>query len=183
MATTTQLVTVEDLLEMGCDAPFELWEGELVEVSPSGAKSSGIAFRIGGFLFNYAETQNPGLFTNAEGGFVLSRNPNTVVAPDIGFVKGERLPAGLPSSFIEGCPDLAVEVISPTDGPADIARKQALYARAGVPLVWWVDPEARTVTIHRPGQPPAVIDEKGTLDGGDVLPGFSLAVERIFRLV
>jgi Uma2 family endonuclease len=178
--TSTHLVTAEELLAMGSDARYELWEGELIEVSPSGGESASIAFRIGGFLFDYAETHKPGLFTNAEGGFVLSRNPNTVVAPDIGFVKGERFPSGLPKSLIEGSPDLAIEVISPTDERLDIEAKQKLYENAGVPLVWWVDPERRTVTGHRPGQKPEMLDEKGALDGEAVLPGFRLEIKRIF---
>jgi Uma2 family endonuclease len=79
-------------------------------------------------------------------------------------------------------PDLAVEVISPTDKRADIEQKQRLYALAGVPLVWWVDPEARTVTVHRPGQEPDVLDESMMLDGEHVVPGFSMPVERIFAV-
>jgi Uma2 family endonuclease len=76
---------------------------------------------------------------------------------------------------------LAVEVISPSDKRADIAQKQSLYAKAGVPLVWWVDPERREVTVYRLGQTPEVIEATGVLDGGDVLPGFTLELRAIFR--
>ncbi len=78
-------------------------------------------------------------------------------------------------------PDLAVEVISPTDRKSDIAAKQELYRRAGVPLVWWVDPERKTVTVYRLGQAPEVVEATGALDGGDVLPGFTLDVQTIYR--
>ena len=183
MATTTHLVTAEELLEMGSDAPYELWEGVLKEVSPSNPKASEIgvvlAIRIGQFVLEHGL----GHMTGSDGGYILEENPQTVVSPDFGFVRKARLPDGFPArGFCPTPPDLAVEVISPTDKRADIAQKLELYARAGVSLVWWVDPERRTVTVHRAGQQPEVIDAAGTLDGGDVLPGFSLAVEQIFAV-
>lgn len=79
-------------------------------------------------------------------------------------------------------PDLAVEVISPTDRKADIRHKQALYTKAEVPLVWWVDPERKTVTVYRFGQELEVVDAARMLEGGDVLPGFTLQVEKIFGI-
>ncbi|MGD9714370.1 MAG: Uma2 family endonuclease [Thermomicrobiales bacterium] len=111
----------------------------------------------------------------------MSSNPHTVVAPDVGFFRPGRVPEDYPErGFFPMPPDLAVEVISLTDERGDIQQKQKLYARAGVPLVWWIDPEHRTVAVHRPGQEPEVLDESPTLEGGEILPGFSLAVERIF---
>lgn len=182
MAMTTHLITAEELLAMGNDAPFEIWEGELIEVSPSGGKSASIAFNVGGLLFDYAKGLGLGYFTNAEGGFVLSRNPHTVVAPDIGFISAQRLPEGPPDSFIEGRPDLAIEIISKTDEPGQIRRKQRIYDQYRVPMVWWIDPQECTVTVHELGKPPRVLDEAATLSGEDVLPGFSLSVERIFTV-
>ena len=80
-------------------------------------------------------------------------------------------------------PDLAVEVISPSDEPGDIARKKDLYRRAGVPLVWWVDPKRRMVAVYRDGELLAELGEGDELDGGDVLPGFRLPVAEIFAEV
>ena len=166
---------------MGSDAPYELWEGVLKEVSPSNPKSSEIGvlltIRIGQFVL----AQNLGHMTGSDGGYILEQNPQTVVSPDFGFVRKKRLPHGFSArGFSPTSPDLAVEVISPTDEKADIAKKQELYRRAGVPLVWWVDPERKTVTVHRPGREPEVIDASGMLDGGDVLLGFTLEVGSIF---
>jgi Uma2 family endonuclease len=119
-----------------------------------------------------------GHLTNADGGYILSSNPHTVVSPDVGFHRGEPSPD---RGFYPRPPDLAVEVISPTDRKSDIAEKQALYAKAGVPLVWWVDPERKTVTVHRLSQAPEVIEATSVLVGGAVLPGFELDLRNIFR--
>jgi Uma2 family endonuclease len=155
----------------------------LKEVSPSSSESSEIGavllIHIGQFVLRHGL----GHLTNADGGYILQDDPHTVVSPDFGFVRSSRLPEGFPRrGFCPIPPDLAVEVISPTDRRADIAQKQALYARAEVPVVWWVDPEARTVTVHKPGQAPKVLDESMMLDGGEILPGFSLPVEQIFAI-
>jgi len=180
--TATQLVTSDELLLMGSDAPYELWEGVLKEVPPANPRSSEIGvlltIRIGQFVL----AQRLGHMTGSDGGYILGENPHTVVSPDFGFVRKERLPDGFSArGFCPTSPDLAVEVISPTDRKADIAQKQGLYAKAGVPLVWWVDPEQKTVTVYRLGQNPEVVEAAGALDGGDVLPGFTLELGTIFR--
>jgi len=180
--TATQLVTVEELLQMGSDAPYELWEGVLKEVSPSSFKTDVIALRIGSVVLTHVDDNQLGFATASSGGYMLSTDPATVVAPDAGFVRGDRFPNGIPArGFSPVPPDLAVEVISPTDRKADIAEKQALYTKARVPLVWWVDPERRTVTVHRLGQAPETVEATGVLDGGGVLPGFTLELGTIFR--
>ncbi|MBX3068911.1 MAG: Uma2 family endonuclease [Thermomicrobiales bacterium] len=181
--TATHLVTAEDLLAMGSDAPYELWEGVLKNVSPSSARPSVITLRIASAIMMFADNHRLGFVASSDAGFILNDNPHTVVAPDVGFVRRERLPVGIPvRGFFPIPPDLAVEVISPTDERGDIARKQELYARAGVPLVWWVDPENRTVAVHRLGHDVVVRDEAATLDGGDVLPGFQIDLHRIFDI-
>jgi Uma2 family endonuclease len=183
MATTTHLITADELLKMGSEAPYELWEGVLKEVSPSSVKPGLISARLQTFIGQFALEHNLGYTTNADGGYILSEDPATVVAPDVGFFRPDRYPGDFPDrGFFPLPPDLAVEVISPTDKRADIAQKQRLYEQAGVPLVWWVDPEARTVSVHRPGQPPEMLDESMVLDGGDVLPGFTLPVAQIFAI-
>ncbi len=179
---TTQLVSTEELLEMGSDAPYELIEGVLREVSPSGSKSSVIAMRIGSALLSYVDARGWGYVTGEGGGYILSHSPATVVAPDVGYFRRDRYSGGLPDrGFYPMPPDLAVEVISPTDRKTDIAEKQELYRRAGVPLIWWVDPKQRTVTVYRSGREPEVVDMSGVLAGEDVLPGFALDVRAIFR--
>ena len=180
--TATQLVTAEELYQMGSNARYELWEGVLKELSPSSLKPGIVAARMVGVLLKYVETHDLGYVSTAEAGYILNSNPHTVVASDIAFVGGDRFPDGLPESgFSPLPPDLAVEVISPTDRKADIAQKQELYRKAGVPLVWWVDPERKTVTVHRLGQAPETVEATGVLDGGGVLPEFTLELGTIFR--
>jgi Uma2 family endonuclease len=116
--------------------------------------------------------------TNADGGYILSSNPYTVVSPDVGFHRGER---SRDRGYYPLPPDFVIEVISPTDRKPDMAEKLALYTRAAVPLVWWVDPERETVTVYRLGQEPEIVEVDGVLDGGDVLPGFTLELQAIFR--
>jgi Uma2 family endonuclease len=180
---TTHLVTAEELLEMGSDAPYELWEGVLKHVSPSSSKSSIVAVEIASAILTFVKAGRMGYVTGADSGYVLNSNPHTVVATDVGFFRRGRYDGDMPErGFYPMPPDLAVEVISPTDERTDVRQKQELYARSGVPLIWWVDPEARTVTVHQPGHEPRVLNELQTLDGGDVLPGFSLPVEHIFAI-
>lgn len=180
--TATQLVTAEDLLQMGSDAPYELIEGVLKDESPSSFKSDVVVLRIGSAVLRHVDELQLGYVTASSAGYILNHDPATVVAPDVGFVRGDRFPDGMPDrGFCPVPPDLAVEVISPTDTKAVMAEKQALYAKAGVPLVWWVDPERKTATVHRLGHAPKVVEATGVLDGGDVLPGFEFALQAIFR--
>ena len=91
------------------------------------------------------------------------------------------MPQPIPDrGYVPLCPDLIVEVLSPTDERRDIQLRRALYDRIAVPLVWWIDPRRETATIHVPGQPVRVLDSSGVLDGGDILPGFMLELSDVF---
>ena len=103
-----------------------------------------------------------------------------MLSPDAAFVRRERLPRPLRAGFLDVVPDLAIEINSPFDRRNEIQRKIEIYLRAGVTLVWEIEPGARGVTVHRPGQPAVVIPESGELDGEDVVPGFRLAVAELF---
>ena len=119
--------------------------------------------------------------TTTDGSYILFPDERTVVVPDVAFIRWDRFPDGkMTSRYSPVPPDLAVEVQSPTDEPGEMTAKRGLYARAGVPLLWWVDPATRTVTVHRPGHAPATLTETDTLDGADVLPGLSIPVAEIF---
>ncbi|CAA9529939.1 MAG: hypothetical protein AVDCRST_MAG73-871 [uncultured Thermomicrobiales bacterium] len=181
MSVTTRLYTVEALMEMPGDEPWELWEGELQQVGGAGGEASGIAGEIFVALHPFVRRGTLGLLTGADGAYILARDPDTVVVPDVGFVRWDRLPGGIrPKGPIPVPPDLAVEVRSPTDRPGRINAKLIRYRRAGVPLVWAVEPDRRLVLVYVRGELVAELGDGGVLDGGDVLPGFALTVTEIF---
>ena len=112
---------------------------------PTGGRHGRLAMRMGRALADFVDRCELGEVFAAETGFVLSRDPNTVRAPDVAFVRTGR---EIGDGFIEGAPDLAVEVLSPGDRPGSVREKVAEWLDAGTEAVWVVDPRARTVTIH-----------------------------------
>ena len=128
----------------------------------------------------YLDDHPIGELSGEEGGYIITRNPDSVVAPDLAFVRNERVRATPRRGFSPALPDLAVEVMSPSNSAADIEEKIRLYLEAGIPLVWWARPETRTVSVHRLGREPLALGEGDELDGEDVLPGFRLPVADVF---
>lgn len=171
----------EDLYDLPLDdVRAELVRGDLVCEPPAGFGHGLRAVEIGYELRRYLEDRPIGVACGAETGFVLFRDPDTVRAPDAAFVTRERAERFEPKEkFFEGPPDLAAEVVSPGDSRREVAEKVADYLAAGTRLVWVIDPGEGTVTVHRPGAPPRVLGPDDPLDGGDLLPGFSVPVRRL----
>ena len=182
MATTTRLVTVEDVAALPDDTNrYDLIEGELYRMAAAGAKHGEATVEILTAVALFVRPQNLGRVYTPDTGFVLARHPDTLLCPDVAFVRTERLPPDeARRGFLELAPDLAVEVISPSDRAREVAAKVRLYLDAGVRLVWTVHPEARTVTVWPPDAAPRTDTAAEDLDGGDVLPGFRLPVAAIF---
>jgi Uma2 family endonuclease len=118
--------------------------------------------------------------TVAETGFQISRDPDTVRAPDVAFVRAERLPAAEPLGFFPGAPDLAVEVLSPSDRAGEVLAKVQDWLEAGCRAVWVVDPHTQTISDYRSRSEVVVFSGADTLTGGTVLPGFSVSLPEIF---
>jgi Uma2 family endonuclease len=162
----------------------ELVDGILVE-KPMGYDEDSLAFWLGVQLFNFASTHNLGKFGGSQG---LIRLDDTLVrGPDISFTRWDSVPDPaeldqLPGPFLHLTPDLVVEVLSEGNTPREMAIKLGEYAAAGVKLVWYVDPDAKTVTVYPKGRERGkkVLGEGDTLDGGKVLPGFALSVADLF---
>jgi Uma2 family endonuclease len=181
MATTGKLYTADDLWRMPGDEPWELWEGVLQKVPGAGGEASEIALVVGASILSFVRSRKLGLVTTADGTYILQADPQTLVVPDVAFVRWDRLPGRTrPDCYIPVPPDLAVEVQSPSDGPVDVAGKMERYRRAGVRLVWWIAPKRRAVSVYRDGQLVAELQEGDTLDGEEILPGYRLPVADIF---
>ena len=175
----TRQVTVEEFAEMPLQGIWELVDGELIELSPAAGRSGWITGNVFALLANHVRQSGSGWAFSAETGFVLFADRQTVRSPDAAVVLSHRL-AELPDSFVPMAPDLAVEVLSPSDRMADALAKAAMYLQAGTSLVWLVNPATRTVVVFRSEMDPVTLGESDTLDGGDVLPGFSVPVAEIF---
>jgi Uma2 family endonuclease len=177
----TRQVTVDEFEAMALDGRWELIDGELVEMSPSAEESSNISATITILIGQFVRAHRLGRMYTAEGGFVLFSDRETVRAPDVAFVRADRVPQGKARKhFARLAPDLVVEVLSPSDRAGEVLSKIEMYREAGVRLIWVVDPEPKTVTVLTENQPVTVFKSDGVLDGGTVLPGFSVAVAEIF---
>ena len=181
MATQSKLMTAEELLEMPDDGfRYELVRGELVKMPPAGHMPAFYEQNIGGELRAYVKANRLGRVYGASGGFRLETNPDTVLEPDAAFVRQERVEAvGDGDGFFPGPPDLAIEVISPSDRLTEVSDKVAEWLAAGVLMVVVVNPRNRTVQPHTPDGV-TELTEADTLDGGDVVPGWRLLVADIF---
>jgi Uma2 family endonuclease len=182
MSVEARLMTAEELLLMPHRGlRHELIRGELRSLSPSGGEHVAIIARLGAWLFTHVDKLKLGVVLGAEGGFIIARNPDTVRAPDVAFVRKDRVPAsGIPRGFWPGAPDLAVEVISPGDTYEDVTEKTDAWLAAGAAAVWVVNPRRRTISIHRSPTVVTILAENDTLDGQDVVPGFRCRVGDVF---
>jgi Uma2 family endonuclease len=179
MSIIQQITTAEQLFAANLQH-CELIGGELVIMSPAGFDHGRFASRIVAALENHVARRGLGVVTTAEAGFQLAHDPDTVRAPDVAFVRADRIPLSGVKGFFQGVPDIVVEVVSPTDRASEVAAKVQDWLQAGCTMVWVVDPEDRTVTVHRSRQDAVVLTTADTLSGGDVLPEFSMPVAEIF---
>ncbi|MDQ3693599.1 MAG: Uma2 family endonuclease [Chloroflexota bacterium] len=182
MATTTRPISLADLeRDGGPDGRWEIIAGELIEMPPAGGKHGRIWGAIYAHLWNFVVPNRRGYVYGADTGFVLVVDPLTLRAPDVGFIRAERLPADFDDGgFLRVAPDIVVEVLSPSDRLAPALSKVAAWLEAGAAVVWLVDPAAETVTVFGPEASPRGLTIEQTLDGGDILPGFTFPVRDIF---
>lgn len=182
MTTTTHLTTADDLLNMRDDGfRYELVNGELRKMAPAGHEHGRVAMNFGWRLAQHVEANGLGAVYAAETGFLLSSDPDTVRAPDVGFVNRKRIEeTGKAKGYWPGPPDLAVEVVSPGDAYAEVEEKATEWLGAGALMVLVLDPRKRTVTVYRSLNAIIILNESSMLDLDDAVPGFSVAVKDIF---
>jgi Uma2 family endonuclease len=173
--------TPEDLLAMPDRKSYELVDGQLVERSVS-VLSSWVGKQTCRIVDSFIDEHQLGWVWGADLGYVCFPDaPGKVRKPDVSFVRKDRLPEGLTSEgYLYIPPDLAVEVISPNDSAYEVDHKVDEYLDAGVPLVWVINPESRTVRIYRRERSGSVLREQDELSGEDVIPGFRCRVSALF---
>lgn len=170
---STPLMTAEELLELSIpDKCTELVRGRLIVREPPGFQHGDTAARLLVALGNFATATKLGRVLAAETGFTLFRAPDTVRAPDVAFIRTERLPTDRLYGFAEFAPDLVVEVLSPSDRRGKVLEKVTDWRTAGTALVWVVDPVRRIARVYRRDGTEAQLTADDELDGEDVLPGF-----------
>ncbi len=180
--STATLLTAADLLAMPDDGfRYELVEGEIKKMSPAGIRHARVAGRLIRLLSQHVFQDNLGETLTAEPSFRLSRDPDTVRVPDIAFIRAERLRGWDDREACwPGAPDLAIEVLSPSDAPAEVDEKVRAWLDAGAAMVWVVNPLRRTVSVHRSSAPVTTLAANDELDGQDIIPGFRCHVSELF---
>jgi Uma2 family endonuclease len=185
MATTSpdRLLTAEDLFDMPDDGNlYELVEGRLVQVPPSYSAASLVAMTLAVIVGSFVRLHRLGICLGEGGGVRTKRNPDSVRAPDFSFIRADRVPpGGLPWRYYVESPDLAVEVVSPTDRFAKLVSKAKEYLAAGTRLVWIIDPDERAVVVFHPGVEPITLIGDAILDGEDVLPGLRIPLADLWE--
>ncbi|MCY4075679.1 MAG: Uma2 family endonuclease [Acidobacteria bacterium] len=159
----------------------ELVQGELIVMAPAGGRHGQVAHKVALLVGNHVLERSLGRVFAAETGFLLRRDPDTVRAPDVAFVAGQRLGIeDIPAGFLEMAPDLAVEVVSPGDSGAAVQNRVSDWLATRTRLVWVVYPESRSIVVHRPDQPARELHDTDVLTGSPVLTDFAVQACDLF---
>jgi len=188
MATVqTKKMTAAEFAEKYANSEVraELIRGEVHEMSPTKTPHGKYTMRVSIPIGQYVQEHGLGEVFAAETGFLIrhSDGNESVRAPDMAFIRVERLPEEEPQEYWDIMPDLVIEVLSSGDRTKDVYEKTQMWLEAGVRLVWNVDPYKQTVTVHRADGSVQTLGPGDILSGEDVLPGFELPVSQIFRPV
>jgi len=182
MTTAKNLLTADDLMAMPDDGKrYELIRGELIAMPLISHNPGRIAARFGRRIGNFAEEHDLGHGVGADAGIHIERDPDTVRAPDYGFISYERMAEPPPSrGYADVIPDLVLEVVSPNDRQPDVDAKTQMWLEAGVRLVLVAYPETQEVYAHHDDGSVARYSIGDTVLGDPVLPGFACPVADIF---
>jgi Uma2 family endonuclease len=180
MASTTHILTADELIRRPEDGlRHELIKGELLTMSPPGEEHGIVTVNLTILLGQYVRAHNLGAMYAAETGFKVESDPDTVLAPDIAFIRRERV--GIVSrSYRSGAPDLVVEVSSPGDRKSKVEEKTSRWLALGALAVWLVNPQTRTVDVRFATGERSLFTEEDELTGDPIVPGFRLRVSEIF---
>jgi Uma2 family endonuclease len=185
MATTAKLMTAEELLALPDDGQrHELIDGMLIAMPPPGDEHGGLEAMLAASLTTYVVPRKLGVVRTGETGFLLRRNPDLVRAADVAFIRQERFEAMRKvTGYRTEAPDLAAEVVSPSDRYSDVLEKVATWLEHGTRMVIVIDPRRRLVAVYRSLTEVRHLTFEDTIDGEDVVPGWQLAVRDLFAMV
>ena len=183
MSTSTALMTADELLELPRGQHrYELINGELKTMSPASHDHGRIAMRIGATLAEFVWRNNLGEAYAAETGFLLTSNPDTVLAPDAAFISEEHARRGRDrKGYWPGPPDIAVEVLSPSETGPKARKKIEEWLGYGTKQVWIVNPKKQTLTVHWASGESKTFSSEEIFEADELLRGFSVAVADIFK--
>lgn len=182
-AIATKGLTFHDVAKLDPDdEPGELDDGTWIPVSRSTFRHGEISGNAYSALRSYAKAHPGWLVSVGDPGARLQRDPDTLLGPDVAVVRAERRPKGRGAEgWLEGAPDLSVEVAGDSQSIAELTRKATRYLAAGGRLVWVLDAAQESVVVFASGKPVRVVGSSEILDGDDLLPGFSCKVSELFE--
>jgi Uma2 family endonuclease len=176
------LMTAEELLRVVLPGKSsELVRGRLVVREPPGTYHGRVQSNLNVLLGAFVRGHGLGAVFGQDTGFRIASDPDTVRAPDIAFVRRERVALISPRGYAALAPDLIAEILSPDDPPGEVLTKIAEWLAAGVQIAWVIDPERRVASVYRCDGSVATIASDGGLDGEALLPGFSCALGELFE--
>jgi Uma2 family endonuclease len=184
---TTPLMTADEFFDWA-NRPenqgryWELDEGKVIEMPPPGNVHGAVASWISYLLWQYVIRVGHGYVVGNDAGLVVQKQPDTVRGPDLMLFAESRPLEAIARKYTTDVPRLIVEISSPNDRQSRLQKRIGQYLRRGVPLVWLVDPEDRTLTVYRPGEIHRVLEEPDDLTGNGVLPEFRCRVADLFTL-
>lgn len=188
MATvTTKPVTAEDFFEFvhrpeNRDRFFELERGEIVEMPPPTKYHGFVCSNTSGILRDFAARRKKGYPCSNDSGIIVENDPDTVRGPDVSFYEDDQNADTMDRKYSTQLPKLVVDVLSPGTSPNKVTKRVSEFLARGIPLVWIIDPEVRTIGVHQAGKLSKVLDDSEELTGEDVLPDFRCRVADFFAL-
>ena len=182
MTTSKTLLTADDFYEFCCqnDGRYELVDGRVVELVPARRIHGRTALNIGAAFHGYCRLTSVG-WSEVEVGYQVRSGPDTVRGPDVSLVLGETQDTEQERGFVPGAPDIAVEVVSPSNTAAEMERKVAEYLAAGSQRVWVTHTSSRSVVVYHADGTTITYTSNDVITDEELLPGFSLPLTDIFR--
>ena len=175
--------TDDELLSLPEDGnKYEVMNGELI-VSPAGIEHEEIGVRLIVALASFVREHKLGIVCGSSAGYWMKSKPKNFLSPDVSFIAKERLGGAkrAPRKFFDGAPDLVVEVLSPRDTIELLHEKIVEYFNSGARLIWVINPDEQIVLVYHTPTPDQLLRADDTLDGEQVIPGFTLPVSELFE--